>query len=35
MDYLRMAKMLGADRTLAKPFARKEIVEAAGELLES
>ncbi len=35
LDYLQTAKLLGADRTLAKPFARKEMLEAVGELLEN
>jgi len=35
LEYLQTAKLFGADRTLAKPFARKEMLEAVGELLEN
>ena len=34
LDYLRTAKLFGADRILAKPFASEEMLEAVGELLE-
>lgn len=33
-ELLNVARMLGADRTFAKPFKLKEIVEAINELLE-
>ena len=32
-SYLRMAKQLGASRTLAKPFQREELLAAVRELL--
>ena len=32
-DYLSMAKMLGANRTLPKPFARKKLLETVRELV--
>ncbi len=32
--YLSMAKQLGADLTLAKPFVKQELIEAVQELLE-
>lgn len=32
-DYLHMAKMLGAQRTLAKPIGRDELVRAVKEVL--
>jgi DNA-binding response OmpR family regulator len=32
-DYLQMAKKLGADWTLTKPFGREELLTAMGELL--
>ena len=32
-NYLYMAKMLGANRTLPKPFSRKELLEAVSELV--
>lgn len=35
LDYLRTAKFVGADRTLANLSPREEILEAAGELLQS
>jgi CheY-like chemotaxis protein len=33
MDYLNVAKMLGADRVLSKPFSNDEIATALDELL--
>jgi CheY-like chemotaxis protein len=33
-DYLKMAKALGANRVLAKPFSEREILEAISEVLE-
>ncbi len=33
-DYLEDAKIFGANRTLAKPFTSKEVLEAVGELLD-
>ena len=33
--HLDTAKLLGADATFEKPFARKELVKAIGELIES
>jgi DNA-binding response OmpR family regulator len=33
-DYLPVARKLGANRTLAKPFARAELLAAIRELLE-
>ena len=33
MDYLETAKFIGADATLAKPFARAELIEAVDGLL--
>jgi DNA-binding response OmpR family regulator len=32
-DFLAVAQMLGADRTLAKPFSRQELLEAVRALL--
>ncbi len=32
-DYLDLAQSLGADRTLAKPFARHEILRVASDLI--
>jgi CheY-like chemotaxis protein len=34
-EYLDMAKMLGAQRVLSKPFSEEEILEAVREVLES
>jgi|ERR1700752_128080 len=34
-DYLKMAKLFGARRVLAKPFARDEILEAITQVLAS
>ncbi len=34
-DYLYLAEKLGAQKTLEKPFSRKEIVDAVNELLDS
>ena len=33
MDYLETAKFIGADATLAKPFARTELIQAVDGLL--
>lgn len=33
-DYLDDAKLFGADKTLAKPFTSKDLLQAVGELLE-
>jgi CheY-like chemotaxis protein len=33
VDYLKVAKMLGADRVLSKPFSNEEIATALDELL--
>ena len=33
-DYLKMAKALGAQRVLAKPFSQREILEAVSEALQ-
>jgi CheY-like chemotaxis protein len=33
-NYLHMAQMLGAQRTLRKPFTPKEMLEAIGEVLK-
>ena len=33
-DYLRMAKVLGADRILAKPFSPEELLDAVRKVLE-
>ena len=32
--YLEVARMIGASRTLAKPFGEKELLAAVGELLD-
>jgi CheY-like chemotaxis protein len=34
VDYLKMAKALGAQRVLAKPFLRQEILDAVTQVLE-
>ena len=33
LDYLAMAEALGADRSLAKPFTARALVQVVGELL--
>jgi hypothetical protein len=33
MDVLKAAKLMGARRTLAKPFSREDLIEALDDLL--